>query len=269
MRFFLSLSLLLLGCATVFAASKEAESAREAARQYGAAVRNCDMNWAVDAMYPPLRRAYADKLSARNESTMATHVRRFKGEQKAETTAEAAARMAANDKLLRARYAKMGEEMKAQGVRIESYTVGEPYAEYAVTPPIGTVAAVENDRTGRVSAENLSKGNDRSRLVVLPTTLVVSTPAANGTRQRVERRSYIFAVRDEVINDTRGMAPQQGGNNDGRPASARANVSLKRGTTLNKWYFIDGNTDANTLRTFFPDLPLYLSLPPCGDRVLR
>lgn len=261
MRFFLSLSLLLLGCATVFAASKEAESAREAARQYGAAVRNCDMNWAVDAMYPPLRRAYADKLSARNESTMATHVRRFKGEQKAETTAEAAARMAANDKLLRARYTKMGEDMKAQGVRIESYTVGEPYAEYAVTPPMGTVAAVENDRSGRVSAENLSSGNDRSRLVVLPTTLVVSTPAANGTRQRVERRSYIFAVRDEVINDTRNV--------DNGPRSARANVSLKRGTTLNKWYFIDGNTDANTLRTFFPDLPLYLKLPTSGDRVLR
>lgn len=268
MRFFLSLSLLLLGCATVFAASKEAESAREAARQYGAAVRNCDMNWAVDAMYPPLRRAYADKLSARNEATMATHVRRFKGEQKAETTVEAAARMAANDKLLRARYAKMGEEMKAQGVRIESYTVGEPYAEYAVTPPMGTVAAVEQDRSGRVSAENLSTGNDRSRLVVLPTTLVVSTPAANGTRQRVERRSYIFAVRDEVIDDTVNVynSPRS---NDNRPPSARANVSLKRGTTLNKWYFIDGNTDANTLRTFFPDLPLYLKLPTCGDRVLR
>lgn len=240
------LLLLLLSASTVLAASKEAETAREAARQYGAAVRNCDMGWAVDSMYPPLRRAYGDKLGARNASAQQANVRRFMGEQKAETPAEAKSRMAANDKLLRAQYTQMGEQMKAQGVRIESYSVGEPYAEYPVTPPMAAVKAVRQDRRGAVSAEEINTGNDRSRIVVLPTTLVVSTPAANGTRRRVERRSHIFAVRDEVITD-KGQS---------------------RGTVLNKWYFIDGNTDANTLRTYFPDLPLYLKLPTSGDRVL-
>jgi hypothetical protein len=37
---------------------------------------------------------------------------------------------------------------------------------------------------------------------------------------------------------------------------------------LNKWYFIDGNTPVNTLRTFFPNLPLNLRLPATGDRIL-
>ena len=63
----------------------------------------------------------------------------------------------------------------------------------------------------------------------------------------MERRSYIFAVRDEIITDK----------------------SQPRGTVPNKWYFIDGNTDVNTLRTFFPNLPLYLRLPATGDRILR
>jgi hypothetical protein len=62
----------------------------------------------------------------------------------------------------------------------------------------------------------------------------------------MERRSFIFAVRDEVITDT----------------------SMPRGTELNKWYFIDGNTDVNTLRSFFPNLPLYLRLPSTSDRIL-
>ena len=53
-------------------------------------------------------------------------------------------------------------------------------------------------------------------------------------------------MRDEVITDT----------------------GISRGTKLNQWYFIDGNTDVNTLRTFFPDLPLYIKLPASGDRTL-
>lgn len=254
-----------LCCGTLYAApSKAGESAREAARAYGAAVRACDMGWAVDAMYPPLRRTYADKLGSRGAASEAANARRIMGLQK-ETPQEAKARMAANDKALRARYTQMGEEMKAQGVRIESYTVGEPYAEYEVTPPMGTVVAAEYDRSGLVSVENLGASNDRSRLVVLPTTLVVSSPAADGSRQRIERRSYIFAVRDEVINEKRPVV----NNTDGSPAASHSNVSGNRGTTLNKWYFIDGKTDVNTLRTFFPDLPLRIKLPTAGDRVLR
>lgn len=227
------------------AASAEAESAREAARQYGAAVRNCDMAWALDSMYPPLRRTYAEQLGARRGSE-AGAARRFAGTDP-ENAAKSKARHEANEKALRAQYTKMGEAMKAQGMRIESYTVGAATGEYLVTPPMSMVEAVRKDVNGRTRAEDFIAANrDFSRIVILPTTLVISMPAANGERTRIERRSYIYAVRDENITDT------------GRV----------RGTALKKWYFVDGKTDVGTMRTFFPDLPRALQLPPCGDRQL-
>lgn len=228
------------------AASDAATSAREAAQQYGAAVRNCDMRWAVDSMYPPLRRTYADQLTARTREAEIARARRVQGLDK-ETKKEAKARMAASDKALRAKYARMGEEMKKSGLEVESYTVGEATAEYVVTPPVAARSQVQKDTSGRVRAENIGNTQERSRVVVLPTTLVISAPGQNGRRTRMERRSFIFAVRDEVITDT----------------------SVPRGTVLNKWYFIDGNTDVNVLRSFFPNLPLYLRLPATGDRILR
>ena len=241
----LSVAALALGCLCQ-AASEAANSARAAAQQYGAAVRNCDMRWAVDSMYPPLRRTYADRLTTNTREAEIARARRVQGLDR-ETAAQAKARMAANDKALRARYARMGEEMKQRGLQVESYTVGEATAEYVVTPPVATISQVRQDTRGRVRAEKIGNTQERSRVVVLPTTLVVSLPAQNGGRTRMERRSYIFAVRDEVITDK----------------------SVSRGTELNKWYFIDGNTDVNTLRSFFPNLPLYLSLPGTGDRILR
>ncbi len=228
------------------AASEAAESARAAAQQYGAAVRNCDMLWAVDSMYPPLRRTYADSLASRSREAEAARARRVQGIAR-ENVIEARARMAANDKALRAQYARMGEQMKQSGMQVESYTVGAATAEYVVTPPMAAVSQVRKDTSGRVRAENIGNTQERSRIVVLPTTLIVSVPAANGGRTRMERRSYVYAVRDEVIVDK----------------------SISRGTVLNKWYFIDGNTDVNTLRSFFPNLPLYLELPGTGDRILR
>ncbi|MBE6416614.1 MAG: hypothetical protein E7032_08810 [Akkermansiaceae bacterium] len=228
------------------AASDAATSAREAAQQYGAAVRNCDMRWAVDSMYPPLRRTYADQLTSRTREAEIARARRVQGLDR-ETVVEARARMAANDKALRAKYARMGEEMKKSGLTVESYSVGEATAEYVVTPPMAAVSQARKDTAGRVRAEDIGNTQERSRVVVLPTTLVISAPARDGRRTRMERRSYIFAVRDEVITDK----------------------SQPRGTVLNKWYFIDGNTDVNTLRTFFPNLPLYLRLPATGDRILR
>lgn len=230
------------------AASEAAASAREAARQYGAAVRNCDMEWAVDFMYPPLRHTYADQLRGGTPDSEAKRARRIMGigAQGGETVEEARARMAASDRALRAKYARMGKTMKEQGVRIESFTVEAPYSEYVVTPPMASVKAVRQDTRARRAVEELQTTRDRSRIVVLPTTLVISMPSRQGTT-RIERKSYIFAVRDEVITDT----------------------GIRRGTKLNQWYFIDGNTDVNTLRTFFPDLPLYLRLPASGDRTLR
>lgn len=228
------------------AASETATSAREAAQQYGAAVRNCDMLWAVDSMYPPLRRTYADQLASRSREAEIARARRVQGLER-ETVVQARARMAANDKALRAQYARMGEEMKQRGITVEGYSVGEATAEYVVTPPMAAVSQVRKDTAGRVRAEHIGDTQERSRIVVLPTTLVISVPAAGGKRTRVERRSYIFAVRDEIITDK----------------------SQPRGTVLNKWYFIDGNTDVNTLRTFFPNLPLYLRLPATGDRILH
>ena len=228
------------------AASDAAANAREAARRYGAAVRNCDMNWAVDSMYPPLRRTYADRLTATAPGSEAARAHRIMGiNKRSETPEEARARMIASDRALRAKYAKMGQTMKESGVKIESFTVGAPYSEYVVTPPMDSVQAVRKDTKGVRKVEEVQQTRDRSRLVVLPTTLVISIPTRHGST-RIERRSYIFAVRDEVITDT----------------------GISRGTKLNQWYFIDSNTDVNTLRTFFPDLPLYIKLPAGGDRTL-
>ncbi len=241
----IALAALLLG-GFCQAASEAANSARAAAQQYGAAVRNCDMRWAVDSMYPPLRRTYADRLTTNTREAEIARTRRVQGLDR-ETKVQAKARMAANDKALRAHYARMGEEMKKRGMQVESYSVGEATAEYVVTPPMAAVSQMRRDTSGRVRAENIGNTQERSRIVVLPTTLVISVPGENGTRSRMERRSYIFAVRDEVITDT----------------------SQPRGTELNKWYFIDGNTNVNTLRSFFPNLPLYLNLPVSGDRILR
>lgn len=228
------------------AASDAAANAREAARRYGAAVRNCDMNWAVDSMYPPLRRTYADRLTATAPGSEAARAHRIMGiNKRSETPEEARARMIASDRALRAKYAKMGQAMKESGVKIESFTVGAPYSEYVVTPPMDSVQAVRKDTKGIRKVEEVQQTRDRSRIVVLPTTLVISIPTRHGST-RIERRSYIFAVRDEVITDT----------------------GISRGTKLNQWYFIDSNTDVNTLRTFFPDLPLYIKLPAGGDRTL-
>lgn len=228
------------------AASDAAANAREAARRYGAAVRNCDMNWAVDSMYPPLRRTYADRLTATAPGSEAARAHRIMGiNKRSETPAEARARMIASDRALRAKYAKMGQAMKESGVKIESFSVGAPYSEYVVTPPMDSVQAVRKDTKGIRKVEEVQQTRDRSRIVVLPTTLVISIPTRHGST-RIERRSYIFAVRDEVITDT----------------------GISRGTKLNQWYFIDSNTDVNTLRTFFPDLPLYIKLPATGDRTL-
>jgi hypothetical protein len=65
----------------------------------------------------------------------------------------------------------------------------------------------------------------------------------------VERRDFIYAVRDEVVEST--------------------NNRNYRGTQLNKWYFIDGNTDVNTLRSYFPTLPLDIARPDTGERPLQ
>ncbi len=231
---------------SAMAASDMAESAREAARQYGAAIRNCDMVWALDSMYPPLLRSYADQPNGRSKEAEIARARRIQGLD-VETKEEARARMAANDKALRARYARMGQEMKKNGVVIESYTVGTPTAEYVVTPPMATVRDVRRDTSGRLRAEDIGSTTERSRVVILPTTLVVSVPRADGGRNRIERRSFIYAVRDEIIADH----------------------TQPRDTVLNKWYFIDGNTTVNTLRSYFPNLPLNIKLPRCSNRVLR
>ncbi len=242
------LTLLTLGIVSgvCTAASDAANNAREAARRYGAAVRNCDMGWAVDSMYPPLRRTYADQLTANAPGSEAARAHRIMGINKRnETPEEARTRMIASDHALREKYARMGKAMKESGVKIESFTVAAPYSEYEVTPPMASVQAVRADTRGIRAVEEVQQTRDRSRIVVLPTTLVISVPTRNGTT-RIERKSYIFAVRDEVITDT----------------------GISRGTKLNQWYFIDSNTDVNTLRTFFPDLPLYIKLPATGDRTL-
>lgn len=240
-------------CGTVQAAVSEAgRSAVEAARSYGAAVRSCDLGWALDFMYPPLKYTYAEQFSSRN-GREAENARRIMGLNAREKASEARARLDANVKQLREYYDSMGVQMRKSGVKIEMYKVHEPMAEYIVTPPGGVVGAAIRDSQAQVSAEQLQGEQERSRLVVLPITLIVAmVNPETGERVRVERRGHIYAIRDEVVS----------GGTDRRGLSSRD-------TKLNQWYFADGNTDTNLLRALFPNLPSYINQPDSSERVLR
>lgn len=231
-------------CELSAAVSEAANSARNAAQEYGSAVRNCDLVWALDNMYPPLRRTLADRLASRDPKQEASNARRIMGIER-ESDEAARVRMQQADRALVEQYRKMGEQMKAQGFVVERYSVGIPYSEYVVAHSTGMVRPVLKDRAGATRADALQADADRSRIVVLPITLVVRVPAASGRMQRMERRSYIYAIRDEVVSG----------------------VNM-RGTELNRWYFVDSNTQVNTLRTYFPNLPLDIAVPPTGDRLL-
>lgn len=244
------LAILLATNGLAAAVSETARGAVEAARSYGAAVRSCDMGWALDFMYPPLKRVYAEQFSNRSGHE-AENARRIMGLTE-ENPEQALQRYREGLRALREHYVKMGQMMQKRGVKIETFSVREPTAEYVLTPHTGLARAAQRDREGRISAEELQGGSERSRLVVLPTTLVVSCPDRTGEVQRVERRGHIYAIRDEAVNgpvDRNGFTTHE--------------------TKINKWYFVDGNTDINTLRAFFPDLPLHLPLPASGERVLQ
>lgn len=231
---------------TAYAAPTEtALSARDAAREYGAAVRDCNLAWALDYMYPPVRRTLADRLANRDPRREAESARRVMGIER-ESDEEARRRMKAADDALRTQYQKMGDRMKAQGLVIERFSVGEPYSEYVVGTSAAMVRPVLQDRDGKVQADAIQADADRSRIVVLPTILIVKVPVGRGEFRRMERRDYIYAIRDEVITSSVNT----------------------RGTRLNKWYFVDSNTDVNTLRAYFPTLPLDIDVPPVGDRPL-
>lgn len=242
----LLVALLCFGAACAQAISDAAGTARDAAREYGAAVRNCDMGWALDFMYPPLKRSYADQMSAQDKNAEIDRARRIMGTAK-ESEEQARRRMADNMKALRAKYVRMGREMKAAGFKVESFSVGAPIAEYVVNPPTEVIRTVTGDTRGAIRAEDIQDGRGRSRFVVLPTTLVCCMPDAEGRMRRIQRTGCLFAVRDEVL---------PGRMND-------------RGTQINKWYFIDGDTPVTRLRAFFPNLPLNIKMPPSGDKALN
>ncbi len=218
-------------------------TAQEAARQYGAAVRNCDMGWALDSMYPPLKRTYADRYgNSGNPEAEAADARRIMGTSH-ESEATAQARMRANERALRNYYVKMGQAMKANGFKVENFYVGAPHAEYVLTP----ANSIMNQARSGATVDELDATRDRSRLIVLPTQLTYSVPDRNGQRRKFMRKSHIFALRDEVI-------------------SSKENA---RGTQLNRWYFVDSNTNISLLRAFFPDLPHNIALPDGGDYPIR
>ena len=229
--------------AAVSAAAKEAQSA---ANEYRAAVMACDMGWCCDSMYPPIKRTLADRLASR---TQGDNIDYITGKKKM-STAEAEARMKKNMDALRAQYVEMGRQMKAGGFKVERFVIGAPYAEYELVSSGSALRAIrDGSQKGKYKeAQDIKLQGDRSRLVVLPTTLWFSVPdTASGRRVRMERRDFIYAVRDESYRD---------------------NVNT-RGTEKNKWYFIDSNTNVNTLRTYFPTLPLNIKTPDTGDRPLQ
>lgn len=219
--------------------SDMALSAVEAARSYGAAVRSGDMGWALDYMYPPLKKLYAEQYVNRSTGNEIENARRIMGITR-ESREQAQARTRSALKALRDHYVRIGKERTSKGIKIESFTVQQPVAEYVLTTP----SAIVNEAAGSAN---------RSRLVVLPTTAVFSGPSRNGQGSvRVERRAHIYAIRDEVVN---GPLDRNG--------------FTLHDTKINKWYFADSNTDINTLRAFFPNLPLRLTLPDGGERIVR
>ncbi len=223
------------------------QSALEAARELTGAVRDLDMSWMVDRMYPPLKRLYADQYSMRDQKAGVATTQRMTGVVK-ETEAQAKARLDANARALRDSYVDIGRKMKQQGVQVESFVVSPAVSEYVVSLPSNVAQGVLGDSKGKLAVEDLQLGRNSSRLVVLPTTLVISVPdGRSGRRVRVEQKSFIYAVRDEVL----------GAGEDGR------------GTRLNYWYFIDGKVKASELRSFFTDIPLRLRLPITSNRQLN
>jgi len=238
-------------------ASPVSSAAREAqaeANAYKGAVVNCDMGWAVDSMYPPLKWTLADRLASRDPRTERENALRIMGTGGQKESDEVARRrMERNIRALKEEYIRLGEKMKQGGFKVERYVVGTPMAEYVLPHSSTATRAIRNDSTQRkrrmTSAENIKWEGGHSRLVVLPTTLWYSVPTESGRRLRIERKDFIYAVRDEQVQ-----------------SSDNRNY---RGTVINKWYFIDGNTDVNTLRSYFPTLPLNIARPDTGERPLQ
>ncbi len=245
--FFLMLLVALAPLALASTPTTASQSAWESARELTGAIRDCDMSWVVDRMYPPLKRVYAEQYSMRSEQDKYASAQRFKGAVK-ETDSQARARMAANERALRDNYIAIGQKMKKQGIVVESFTVSPAVSEYVLDLPQSVRTGVSRDAQGSTTADQLKMGSDRSRLVILPTTLIISVPdPRTGKRVRVEQKSFIYAVRDEIV--------EHGG--------------ASRGTRINQWYFIDGKVDASELRSFFMNIPLRLKLPMSSSRQLN
>lgn len=242
--FFASLILLCL-LPEASAQSAAAREAQAAARELRGAVRNCDMSWIVDRMYPPLVYLYANKLKMSGSGGAKENQKRHFGSIK-ENAYESQKRIEKSVLELRQKYREIGKQLKNSGIIIEDFRVGEPYAEYVLSHNSGIANSMQRDRTGSVAAEDLDGGKGKSRLIVLPTKLTLSVPNGRGARQRAEQSSYILAIRDEVID-------------------AKYNT---RGTVINEWYFVDTNTDTQTLRNYFSNLPLRLKLPATGTKEL-
>ena len=238
-------------CAVAQAApiSEAGSSAKSAANEYKGAVMNCDMGWCYDLMYPPIKRTLADRLMSRKTGN---NMNLITGQEKQDVK-KAQERMEKAQKELRDQYVEMGRQMIAGGFKVERFVVGEPYAEYELVSSGSAMQAIKNSsqegsKNYKKNPDDIKWQGDRSRLVVLPTTLWFSAPDPyTGKRVRMERRDFIYAVRDEVYKN---------------------NVNT-RGTEPNKWYFIDSNTNVNTLRSYFPTLPLNIQTPDTGDRPLR
>ena len=70
-----------MGALTAEAApvSSAAREAQAEANAYKGAVINCDMGWAVDCMYPPIKWTLADRLASRDPRKERENARRIMG----------------------------------------------------------------------------------------------------------------------------------------------------------------------------------------------
>ena len=94
-------------------ASPVSSTAREAqaeANAYKGAVVNCDMGWAVDSMYPPLKWTLADRLASRDPRTERENALRIMGTGGQKESDEVARRrMERNIRALKEEYIRLGE----------------------------------------------------------------------------------------------------------------------------------------------------------------
>jgi phosphopantetheine adenylyltransferase len=196
MKTLLPSAILVLSCATLNAGEYSA-SAVQAARELSGAVKSGDMMWLVDNMYPPMKKKLI--ASFRTDHEIACDANGNSGVQKRSDSAREASFMES----MRKRMADAAAEMKRNGVKIESFEIGEPVGEYLVKNGTEVVVILPTRMV-------LSKKVPPSRLEVgnSPLVMVKVLKARDATtNELVDKESpwYLIDAKDLSVNSLRSI----------------------------------------------------------------